>query len=57
MLTSFVSVARAIPFRPPMKVAVSVEFGRERTATPDKNATNLIYREVSNQQLIAIGAD
>ena len=36
-------------------MAVSVEFGKERTATPDKNATNLIHREISNQQLFGIG--
>ena len=37
-------------------MAVSVEFGRESTATPDKNDTYLFYREVGNQQLIAIGS-
>lgn len=44
VLTFFVSVARINPLRPPWIVPDSVEFGRERTARPDRKSTHLMHR-------------
>ena len=43
VLTFFVSVARMNPLRPPGMMAVSVEPGRETTASPDMKATHLMH--------------
>lgn len=53
VLTLLMSVARINPLRPPWMVSVSVEFGRETTARPDKNDTHLMHPESRDHILVA----